>query len=44
MLVLTSENGIEVLNTIYLEDSVFRALVDYVQQLTYISEEEHEEY
>ena len=32
-LVLTTENGIEAYNTIYLEPEVYRALVAYVDQL-----------
>lgn len=34
MLKLTSENGVAVLNTVYLEMPVFKALVDYVQRIT----------
>lgn len=32
-LILTTENGIEVTNTIYLEPSVFSALYQYVQSI-----------
>ena len=32
-IVLTAENGIEVLNTIYLEPSAWESLKDYVEKL-----------
>jgi endo-beta-N-acetylglucosaminidase D len=35
MIKLTTENGICVTNTIYLEPDVYMALVDYVKRLTH---------
>jgi hypothetical protein len=43
MLKLTTEDGIGVSNTIYLEGPVYEALVEYVAALRRPSEEEHGE-
>ncbi len=32
-LMLTTENGIQTINTIYLEPAVYKALTDYVERL-----------
>ena len=41
MIKLTTDNGEGPVDTIYLEMFVFKALVDYVERITYTPEEEN---